>query len=97
MRILVLEDQKESKDALLRILGEISPSIQVIGVSCIEKAREYLARKERIDLFLLDVNLIEHDKEDVSGITFAMEIREQIRYEFTPIVRSEERRVGKEC
>ncbi len=86
MRILVLEDQKESKDALLRILGEISPSIQVIGVSCIEKAREYLARKERIDLFLLDVNLIEHDKEDVSGITFAMEIREQIRYEFTPIV-----------
>lgn len=86
LHVLVLEDDSTSLEALDKILTEYSPEI------CVHKASSYQEAKDRLDtdirygLFLLDVNLRGQNREDIGGIIFAREVREQFRYTFTPIV-----------
>lgn len=86
MQVLILEDEEQSQKALERILGELSPGIRVLTAATLTDAKNLLEEKGKIDLFLLDVNLKGTDEEDISGFTFAEEIRKRREYLFTPIV-----------
>lgn len=85
-RVLILEDQKESRKALSEILRGISGDITISEAASYQEAVELLGSSSTYDLFLLDVNLDPKIPEDSSGITFAKEIREKRGYEFTPVV-----------
>lgn len=84
--VLILEDDMESLNALKAILEEDSEDLCVHTSSSYLEAKKLLNEKIRYGLFLLDVNLNGDDHEDIGGILFAKEIREQFRYTFTPIV-----------
>lgn len=86
-RIMVLEDNKDSVMALRAMIEKISPDIFVLPVESLGEARKELeAAKEPFHAFLLDINLEEENMEDISGITFAREVRSLRQYAFTPIV-----------
>lgn len=82
--ILVLEDEQTAREALVKILENCSPDIRVRAAATLEEARRLLAENRTYGLFLLDVNLSGNDREDIGGILFAREVREQFRYSFTP-------------
>lgn len=86
IHVLVLEDDRTSREALERILGEASPEICVHTASSYREAKDLLDADIRYGLFLLDVNLSGTDREDIGGILFAREVREKFCYTFTPIV-----------
>lgn len=84
--VLILEDDAASKEALEQILTGYSQNLCVHGASSYEEAKTLLEADVTYGLFLLDVNLSGENHEDIGGIIFAREIREQFRYTFTPIV-----------
>ncbi len=86
MRILVLEDQTESREALVRIIKSISEEIKVTAIASEKEAMAAIASDGEYDLFLLDINLDSTHLADTSGMNVARAIRELQRYEFTPIV-----------
>ena len=87
IRILVLEDNRDSLKALQMMIEKISPDIDVKPASSLEEAREALKEaKVPFHVFLLDINLKEDNTEDISGLTFATEVRGCRQYAFTPIV-----------
>lgn len=86
IHVLILEDEKASLEALIRILNEYSAEIQVHAASSYKEAKDLLEENIRYGLFLLDVNLSGSRKEDIGGIIFAREVREKFQYMFTPIV-----------
>ena len=86
LRILVLEDETYSREALTKILREISEEITVDAAADLASARLLLGRTVSFDLFLLDVNLNPNNASDSSGMEFAKEIRCLRQYEFTPLV-----------
>lgn len=86
LNVLVLEDEENSRKALIRMLKRISEEITVAAAADLASARLLLDGTVSFDLFLLDINL-DHTKEnDCSGITFANEVRRMRKYEFTPLV-----------
>ena len=84
--VLILEDHSATKEALEKILREYSENICVHAAFSYEEAKELLAQDIRYGLFLLDVNLSGDNREDIGGILFAREIRENFCYTFTPVV-----------
>jgi len=84
--VLILEDDRASMEALKEILKEYSEDICVHAASSYEEAKGLLKQDIRYGLFLLDVNLGGENREDIGGILFAREVREQFCYTFTPVV-----------
>ncbi len=84
--VMILEDDGASLEALAKILMEYSEDVCVHTASSYDEAKELLNTDIRYGLFLLDVNLEGENREDIGGILFAREIREQFRYTFTPVV-----------
>ena len=74
LRILVLEDETYSREALTKILREISEEITVDAAADLASARLLLGRTVSFDLFLLDVNLNPNNASDSSGMEFAQKI-----------------------
>lgn len=85
LRIFVLEDQKESREALIKMLTDLGKEISVRSAGSLKEAKDMVFREE-FDLFLLDINLNPEQREDTSGLSFAAWIRKIQKYEFTPIV-----------
>ncbi len=86
-RILVLEDSKDCLNAITVMLEKVSNRVCVVPVNSLEEARAALEEKAPpFQAFLLDINLNMNDKDDISGITFAREVRMRREYAFTPIV-----------
>lgn len=85
-RILVLEDEEQSRNALVKILQGVSSDIIVDAAADLAKARLLLKSSVSFDLFFLDINLNPGNSGDQSGIRFAEEIRAIQNYEFTPVV-----------
>lgn len=85
-RILVLEDEVQSRMALEKMLYNISSEITVDTAADLAEARLLLGGTVSFDLFFLDVNLKPEEEGDTSGILFAEEIRNHRQYEFTPLV-----------
>ena len=85
-RILILEDEEQSRVSLSRMLQNISDDVTVDAAADLAGARLLLRSAVSFDLFLLDINLSADNAEDKSGVLFAEEIRAMRRYEFTPLV-----------
>lgn len=85
-RILILEDEADSRKALEKMVRDISADITVDAAADLASARLLLGGAVSFDLFLLDVNLRPEKPGDISGIRFAEEIRSRRQYEFTPLV-----------
>ena len=87
-RILVLEDSKDCLNAITVMLEKVSERVCVVPANSLDEARVALEEKAQppFQAFLLDINLDINDKDDLSGITFAREIRMKKEYAFTPIV-----------
>lgn len=85
-RILILEDEIESRKALEKMMKNISAEITVDAAADLAQARLLLSGTVSFDLFFLDVNLKPEETGDISGIRFAEEIRSRRQYEFTPLV-----------
>ena len=86
VHVLILEDDRTSREALAQILLEFSKDFYIHKASSYEEAKDLLDAEIRYGLFLLDVNLNGNDREDIGGIIFAREVREKYYYTFTPIV-----------
>ena len=76
MNILVLEDEKSQRDALVKIIEKNFLDSKVYSSESLAKARQFLTEK-RFDLFLLDIEVL-----DGSGIEFAKKIRKIDKYKF---------------
>ena len=86
-KILILEDCKESLQAITAMAEKVSSQVSAVPVDSLEEARRALQNAQQpFQAFLLDINLNSADKDDISGIIFADEIRKQRQYVFTPIV-----------
>jgi DNA-binding LytR/AlgR family response regulator len=85
-RILVLEDDEQSRNALEKMLCSISAEVTVDTAADLVTARSLLDSTVSFHLFLLDVNLNINDSEDSGGLVFAEEVRKIMQYAFTPIV-----------
>ena len=85
-RILILEDEIESRKALAKMVQDISVEITVDAAADLAQARLLLGSAVSFDLFFLDVNLDPQEPSDISGILLAEEIRNRRQYEFTPLV-----------
>lgn len=85
-RILILEDEEQSREVLTRMLQNMSSEVTVDAAADLATARLLLDSTVSFDLFLLDINLCPQDTEDKSGLLFAEEIRAIRQYEFTPLV-----------
>lgn len=83
--ILIVEDNRESMEALAGLARECDPTSVIYCASNSAMAYRY-AMENRIDLFLVDIMLDSSVKNDVSGIVFADKMRQQERYKFVPIV-----------
>lgn len=86
MKILILEDQTESREALAGIIKSISEEIEVTAVASEDEAMAALSCDRAYALFLLDINLDSTKLSDTSGMNVARAIRKIHCYEFTPIV-----------
>lgn len=79
-KILIVEDDSIIRKGLKRMIFDIDNGQEVFTTGYATQAKS-IARAEKIDLFLLDIVLL-----DYSGIDFAREIREIEAYKLTPIV-----------
>ena len=87
VKILILEDCKDSLRAIAAMVEKVSSQVSAVPVGSLEEARCALQNAQQpFQAFLLDINLNAADNNDISGITFAGEIRSQRQYVFTPIV-----------
>ena len=86
-KILILEDSKDSLNAVAAMAENVSKSVSAVPVNSLEEARAALDEAQPLfQAFLLDINLDIDDSEDISGITFAREVRMRKEYAFTPII-----------
>lgn len=85
-KVLILEDQEETRNALVAIVKRVDGNAVVFELSSADEAYA-IAMKHTIDLFILDIILKPGDKyRDSSGADFAQNIRDVARYQFTPII-----------
>lgn len=86
-RILILEDSKDCLQAITAMVEKVSDKVSAVPVNSLEEARAALDEAQQpFQAFLLDINLNINDNDDISGITFAREVRMKKEYSFTPIV-----------
>ncbi len=86
-RILILEDSKDSLKAITAMVEKVSDCVCAVPVESLEEARAALRQAQQpFQAFLLDINLDKENRDDISGITFAKEIRTKREYAFTPVV-----------
>lgn len=83
--ILILEDNRNSLDMLVKIVRELELETEVRSASTLEQAYLHMINGS-IDLFLIDIILDSHNSADVSGIKFVEYLRQQKKYEYTPVI-----------
>lgn len=84
-KILIIEDNKAHMQALNEIIQNLHRDIQVYCAYDVKTAYQ-LALENHIHLFLIDIILNTQKSGDVSGLSFAKEIRGITKYKFTPLV-----------
>lgn len=83
--VLILEDNKETREALACLVREVEPNAVTYTISSEEEAYA-VAMKRTIDLFLIDIILHPENIGDKAGADFAQNIRTIEKYLFTPII-----------
>lgn len=86
IKILILEDNKDSQKALESIVKKISDKIVIFTAETISQAQQTVEAEAGFALFLLDINLNAKNVEDIAGMDFAREIRKRYEYEIVPII-----------
>lgn len=85
MNVLILEDNEVARNALVKIVKSCMNQIQVFAFA--NRGEAYLcAMDKNIDLFLVDIILNPKERNDTSGIRFANDLRDNIRYKAKPII-----------
>lgn len=82
--ILIVEDNKYSMDRICHMLKELK-GITIIKATNSGEAYKY-AMEYSIDLFIIDIILEPTKEADISGITFADNIRKLDQYQITPMI-----------
>lgn len=84
--VLILEDNEKTlislKDAIKKLYGN---RVEVYAVNNYAEAC-MIALSYHIDVFVLDIILSPSENGDTSGIYFAQELRNHVRYALTPII-----------
>lgn len=80
MNILVVEDIKDQRERLKRIIEKNFLDSRVYAVECLKEAKEVL-KKRNIDLFFFDIEL-----PDGLGVDFAKRVRKEKKYALTGII-----------
>ncbi len=83
-KILILEDNEAHMKALNRILSDIN-DIQIFEAYNMAQAN-YMLSFNVFDVFLIDIILDTKVPGDVSGIDFVNQIRDNKRYQYTPVI-----------
>ena len=88
INILILEDQKESREALQKIIASYGRAneVDIDAAGSLKEAEVFLNNNKTYNGFFIDINLNPEDKEDKSGIEFAKLLRKNRKYEFTPVI-----------
>lgn len=88
IRIFILEDQDVSREALKKFICSASNREEIVvdAAASLEEGRRYVESNVTYSAFFLDINLDISNQEDESGIELAKIIRQQVRYEFTPLI-----------
>lgn len=79
-QIVIVEDNKITRDGLVSIVKEIEPNCSVFATGYAREALEY-AKKNEVNAFFLDIQLL-----DYTGLELAKELRAIDKFMFTPIV-----------
>jgi two-component system response regulator LytT len=79
-KILIVENETVQANLIKNIINELSPMTEVIKLTKFLDAKKVI-RKEKIDLFFLDIHLLDGD-----GIDLGREIRKSSLHKFSPIV-----------
>lgn len=84
-KVLILEDQRDTREALSMMVGRLSRDIEIFAVDNVDDAYSETLQST-IDVFLIDIILNTKKPGDVSGIIFADRIRQVRKYAFTPVI-----------
>lgn len=84
-RVLIVEDHPKWMEKISEIVSAVSVDVQIHTATNVKDA--YLISMEtNIDLFIVDIILDTQVIGDVSGMTFAENIREHMKYRYIPII-----------
>jgi DNA-binding LytR/AlgR family response regulator len=78
--ILLVEDDASTVKLIKQYISEIGEDTKIISFSKAAEALQY-AKKEVIDLFILDIQLL-----DYKGTSLAIQLRSMPEYKYTPII-----------
>ena len=84
-KVLVVEDNINSRNMITNVLSQIDPSLKIYETGSAEEAY-YIAICQSIQLFIVDIILNKDVPGDVSGIVFADRLRKCKQYKHVPIV-----------
>lgn len=84
-KVLIIEDNKVHMDALCKIIRDLQKDVQVFCAYNVGEAFQ-IALEQHIHLFMIDIVLNTQKPGDVSGLSFAKEIRGISKYKFTPLI-----------
>lgn len=79
-KILIVEDEVNIRMRLVKMVKNINASLVIYDTGA-AKAALLMATEDKIDMFILDIQL-----EDYSGIELALQLREIDIYKLTPII-----------
>lgn len=84
-KILIIEDNPDCLEYISKIAASVSYETEVFSLTILKDAY-LISMKHSIDLFIIDIILDVNVNSDTSGMEFAANIRQNIKYRFTPII-----------
>lgn len=84
-KILILEDNPKWLINMKKITESVSYETDIFAVTNLKEAY-HIAMKYSIDLFIIDIILDVNASGDTSGMEFADNIRQNMKYQFTPVI-----------
>ncbi|MCD7825165.1 MAG: LytTR family transcriptional regulator DNA-binding domain-containing protein [Clostridiaceae bacterium] len=93
-RVLVIEDNQCSAKIIMKIIKDTDNQLDVLWADNASRAYE-MAMEYKIDLFLVDIVLESGTARDVSGLSFARNIRKIAQYKITPLIIISSKKVSK--
>lgn len=83
--VLVVEDKQVHMDAVCNLLADLDIRVNVFRAYSLDEAI-LLSKENVIHVFLVDIILDAGDPGDVSGLKFIQMLRNDRKYEFTPVI-----------
>jgi len=84
-KLLIVEDNRAHMEALCKIIDDLHKDIQIYQAYDTGTASK-IALETHISIFIIDIILDTQQPGDVSGLSFAREIRGISKYKFSPLI-----------